>query len=102
MKRLPFRYKGSCIVSLCLLFLMPAMIHAQLDQTAPASPPLAQQLVREGDFAIKLDTALGLGSTQDEVEAESRLGDDVGGNRVIGDPPITRLPPTSSPSYKNQ
>jgi len=91
MKRLPFRYKGSCIVSLCLLFLMPAMIHAQLDQTAPASPPLAQQLVREGDFAIKLDTALGLGSTQDEVEAESRLGE-VGiapRNGWIADYPVT-------------
>ena len=91
MKRLPFRYKVSCIVSLCLLFLMPAMIHAQSDQTAPASPPLAQQLVREGDFAIKLDTALGLGSTQDEVEAESRLGEAgiAPRNGWIADYPVT-------------
>jgi len=91
MKRLPFRYKGSCIVSLCLLFLMPAMIHAQSKQTAPASPPLAQQLVREGDFAIKLQSSLGMGTTQDEVAAESRLGE-VGiapRNGWIADYPVT-------------
>ena len=91
MKRLPFRYKGSFIVSLCLLFLMPAMIHVQAEQAGQASPPLAQQLVREGDFAIKLDTALGLGSTQDEVAAESRLGE-VGiapRNGWIADYPVT-------------
>ncbi len=91
MKRPPFRYKGSFIVSLYLLFLMPAMIHAQAEQAGQASPPLAQQLVREGDFAIKLDTALGLGSTQDEVEAESRLGE-VGiapRNGWIADYPVT-------------
>jgi hypothetical protein len=91
MKRGPFKYKKSYVVSLYLLFLMPAMIHAQEEQAGQASSPLAQQLVREGDFAIKLDTALGLGSTQDEVAAESRLGE-VGiapRNGWIADYPVT-------------
>ncbi len=91
MKRVPFRYKGSLIVSLYLMFLMPAMIHAQSDQSGQTSPPLAQELVREGDFAIKLQAALGLGTTQDEVEAESSLGE-VGiapRNGWIADYPVT-------------
>ena len=91
MKRLPFRYKGSFIVSLYILFLMPTLIHAQSDQTGTGSPPISQQLVREGDFAINLDTALGLGSSQDEVEAESQLGE-VGiapRNGWIADYPVT-------------
>lgn len=35
----------------------------------------APQLVREGDLAIRLQGALGLGATADEVAAESRLAD---------------------------
>ena len=91
MKRLPFGYKGSFIVSLFLLFLMPAVIHAQEEQAGQASPPIAQQLVREGDFAIKLQSSLGLGSTQDEVTAESRLGEVgiVPRNGWIADYPVT-------------
>jgi hypothetical protein len=38
-------------------------------------PPIAQKLVREGDLAVKLVFALGVGVTQDEAEAESRLGE---------------------------
>jgi hypothetical protein len=76
---------------MCILFLIPAMIHAQSYQTGTDSPPISQQLVREGDFAIKLNTALGLESTQDEVEAESQLGE-VGiapRNGWIADYPVT-------------
>ncbi len=36
-------------------------------------PPVAQTLVREGDFAIKLVATLGLGSTTDEALAEDAL-----------------------------
>jgi hypothetical protein len=91
MKRVPFRYKGSFIVSLYLLFLMPVMIHAQSEQDGQASPPLAQQLVREGDFAIELQSALDLGTSQDEVEAESRLGEAgiTPRNGWIADYPVT-------------
>ena len=36
-------------------------------------PPVAQVLVREGDFAIRLVEALGIGRTRNEAEAESIL-----------------------------
>jgi len=38
-----------------------------------ATAPIAQPLVREGDFALKLAPALGLGTPTDEAEAESKL-----------------------------
>ncbi len=43
-------------------------------QTSPDnSPPVAQTLVREGDFAIKLATDLNLGNPTDEAAAENML-----------------------------
>lgn len=36
-------------------------------------PPIGQQLVREGDFAVRLVAVLGVGTTTDEVTAESLL-----------------------------
>jgi len=54
-----------------VLLLVPAPGRAQQE---PGPPPIAQQLVREGDFAIKLTSTLGLGAAQDEAEAESGLG----------------------------
>ena len=54
-------------------------------------PPIGQQLVREGTFAVRLGFALGVGKTEDEVEAESRLGE-VGitpRNGWIADYPVT-------------
>lgn len=74
MKRLPFRGVMALVAGL-LLLTTPAMIHAQSEQTKPASPPIAQKLVRQGDFAVKLSSALGLGPAEDEVTAESRLGE---------------------------
>jgi hypothetical protein len=53
----------------------PAMVHAQSGTTQSGPPPVAAPLVREGDFAIKLNSSLGFGTTDDEVEAESRLAD---------------------------
>ena len=38
------------------------------------APPIAQALIREGDFAIKLAGALKIGHAQNEAEAESMLG----------------------------
>lgn len=38
------------------------------------SPPVAAPLVREGDFALKLVEALGMGQAGSETEAESMLG----------------------------
>ncbi len=51
--------------------MIPAMAYAQSE----GPPPIGQQLVREGTFAIQLESALGVGTTEDEVEAESRLGE---------------------------
>jgi hypothetical protein len=53
------------------LLLIPVLANAQTYQAT--SPPLAQPLVREGDFAVQLAGSLQLGSVADETEAESTL-----------------------------
>ncbi|MGD0275118.1 MAG: hypothetical protein ABSB79_03515, partial [Syntrophales bacterium] len=53
-----------------VLLLIPALLHAQSQST----PPIGTPLVREGAFAVKLDAILDVGWTEDEVEAESKLG----------------------------
>lgn len=67
--------KKSLIIGLSavsLLFMpMAKTIHAE--QVATEAPPVAQALVREGDFALKLVEALKLGSANSEAEAESSL-----------------------------
>ena len=45
----------------------------QTATTAVASPPVAQMLVREGDFAIKLSAVLDLGTPDTEAVAEDLL-----------------------------
>ncbi|MGA2330603.1 MAG: hypothetical protein ABSG75_02475 [Syntrophales bacterium] len=52
------------------LLLLPAVTRAQ----SGGPPPIEQQLVREGEFAVRLASALGISATADEVEAESLLG----------------------------
>jgi len=86
MKRLSPRDIIVFIAGLFLL-LLPAVGHAQ----SGSPPPIEQQLVREGDFAVRLASALGIGTTDDEVEAESWLGE-VGitpRNGWIADYPVT-------------
>ena len=56
-----------------LLLLLPALSQAQPESPADL-PPISQALVREGDFAIRLHSAMGLGTVQDETSAESGLG----------------------------
>ncbi len=58
-----------------LTLLIPIMIDAQPAQAQASPPPIAAPLVREGTFAVKLQTGLALGMTDDEVEAENRLAD---------------------------
>jgi hypothetical protein len=69
-------------VWLISLFMILAPVAAQVhmacaEQEAPPSglapPPVAQPLVREGDLAVHLVTALNLGQTSNEAEAESIL-----------------------------
>jgi len=85
MKRLSFRDIRIILVSLLLLSI-PAISHAQA-----SPPPVAPSLAREGDLAVMLAAALGVGNTDDEVEAETRLGG-VGvtpRNGWIADYPVT-------------
>ena len=63
-----FRYLAGGI----FLFLTPVTLHAQQGQAT--LPPVGPQLVREGDLAIRLESVLGVGTSGDEVEAESSLG----------------------------
>ncbi|ACM21520.1 hypothetical protein Geob_3177 [Geotalea daltonii FRC-32] len=57
------------------LWLSPGIIHAQTATEQSATPPVGQQLVREGDFALRLAASLDIVETDDEVEAETSLGD---------------------------
>jgi len=73
--------------------LQPAAVpaFAQSAPAQPAPPPIAQELVREGDFALRLEAALGLEKSADEVGAESRLGNlgILPRNGWIADYPVT-------------
>jgi hypothetical protein len=48
-------------------------ISAQLGEMATQPPPIAQVLIREGDFAIQLAEALKTGQAKNEAEAEAAL-----------------------------
>jgi hypothetical protein len=64
---------------------------AQPNMTAVKTPPVAQPLVREGDFAVRLAGVLNLGTPQSEGAAESMLAS-IGiapSNGWIGDYPVT-------------
>ena len=60
--------------SLITLLLMPSFVFSQTEQMTTGAPPIAQPLVREGDFAEKLVEALKIGKGQNEGEAETMLG----------------------------
>ncbi len=63
----------------------------QSGETAAQAPPIAQTLIREGDFAIKLAEVLKIGQAMSEAEAESMLAT-VGiapKNGWIADYPVT-------------
>jgi hypothetical protein len=69
----------------------PSVIHAQTGAATTNLPPISQQMVREGDYAVQLHAALGLGTADDESAAESNLGK-VGvipRNGWIADYPVT-------------
>ncbi len=68
MRKVPFF--RIMIFALLLLFVSGA---AMAQTAAVSNAPIAQTLVREGDFAVKLVKALNLGTTSDESQAESTL-----------------------------
>jgi hypothetical protein len=83
----PQCFTVSLLVVLMFLSSIPATTCAQPE----GPPPVGGPLVREGDFAVRLLSALDLGTTDDEVEAETRLGE-VGiipRNGWIADYPVT-------------
>lgn len=82
---------GAGLFVLCLLLLLPTLLLAQSEQPKSGPPPIGQRLVREGDLALKLVGALAVGTAEDEIEAETMLGD-VGiapRNGWIADYPVT-------------
>jgi len=74
MKGNPFKYIIMAAIS-AILLIMPSVIPAEVEQLSTGPPPVEQQLIREGELAIKLVFALGLGVSDDEAEAESRLAE---------------------------
>ncbi len=55
------------------LFLLPLAVYAQSENSSKEAPPVSQALVPEGDFALKLVPALGLGTPSGEAQAEDML-----------------------------
>jgi len=55
------------------LFMMPFTVYPQSDQKSAGAPPVSQALVSEGDFALKLATALKVGTPTEEAQAEDML-----------------------------
>ncbi len=90
MKSLNFRQVMPLLISL-LMVVLPALISAQPQQASAGPPPVAPPIVREGDFAVRLQSACGLGTGSDEIEAETRLGQAgiVPRNGWIADYPVT-------------
>jgi hypothetical protein len=69
--------KGSLLmitmIILTGLLLGPALVYAESGQAAAGQAPISQPLVREGDLALKLADALGVGAATNEAEAEGVL-----------------------------
>lgn len=89
MRRLPV--VSAVVISLSFLLYNPVLLWAQPASESSAPPPIAQQMVREGEFAVMLLPALGLSPSEDEAAAETRLGDAgiMPGNGWIADYPVT-------------
>jgi hypothetical protein len=85
------------IVSLLLLPLaaytqpVTTVTGASSEQSTSAPPPVSQPLIREGDFAIKLVSALNLGTANSDADAETILTSAgiVPKNGWISDYPVT-------------
>ena len=79
------------LISIAFL-LLPGIVYPQSEQTGPnIPPPVSQQLVPEGSFALKLAPALQLGTPESEIQAVDTLAS-VGitpKNGWIADYPVT-------------
>jgi len=73
------------------LLLLPSMVFGQPGQMSTGASPVAQSLIREGDFAVKLVDILKIGTAKDEAEAETMLSSSgiAPKNGWIADYPVT-------------
>jgi hypothetical protein len=60
-------------MALALLLMSSPAAYPQAMQTTTTPPPVASTLVREGDFATRLVSALEIGTAENEIEAETLL-----------------------------
>ena len=66
--------KKVLVTMISIVFLLvPAMAYTQSEQLASNTPPVSQPLVPEGVYALKLATALKLGTPTSEAQAEDML-----------------------------
>jgi hypothetical protein len=56
-----------------VLLLLPLAVYAQSENSSKEAPPVSQALIPEGDFALKLVPAIGLGTPDSEAQAEDML-----------------------------
>ncbi len=63
------------VVILFLLWSLSPLGIGAAEAQPGGSPPIGQPLVREGDYALRLAYALRVATTENEIEAESRLGE---------------------------
>ena len=83
--------KVSALISLAIMFLLLPVVSVKAEKSSLQLPPVAQPLVREGDFALSLANVLKIGEFSDEAQAESMLNA-VGvapNNGWIADYPVT-------------
>ena len=73
MKSNPLNNILAAAICALILLIMPAITLAQTEPSSAGPPPIEQQLVREGDLAVKLVSALGVEDVTEEAEAESDL-----------------------------
>ena len=78
-------------MTLALLLMSSPAAYPQAKQTTMAPPPVASNLVREGDFATRLASAFEIGTPGNETEAETMLASAgiAPKNGWISDYPIT-------------
>lgn len=85
--------RGYVLKSLGLMMLLwlPMLTAVQTVLAADVPPQIAQPLIREGDFALKLSLALSLGTPANETEAEKLLSEVniIPKNGWLADYPIT-------------
>jgi len=74
-----------------LMAMLPASMLLYADEIKAAPPPVSQPLVSEGMLAVSLANSLGIDSTDDDVSAESSLGERgiAPHNGWIADYPVT-------------